>query len=321
MNNFLKLTFSFCACFSLIFSMDVISQEVEEVVVTATKKEKSIQDLAVSVEAFTAESIDTNMIDDFSDLAEVVPGLISDKAIGSGASYSMRGVGSYGVGAAVVGSLVVSMNGHEYGSSSIAEIGFHDLERIEVLKGPQGTLNGRNAVQGLVNVITARPTSEWEGSFDVAAGNYNSSRTNLMLNMPFTDKIGARLAYTTFERDGTIENIHTGNDIDGRDQYGLRLSVDFDISDDTVLQFTHDRSESDDNRQNIGIIVCASHPVFGCDPFQTGTFGQPADTRGSTAAIFNFIAGLNSTADNNSYAGVTVLNSLEKVNLIRDAEH
>tara|TARA_X000000368_G_scaffold147944_2_gene116671 strand:- start:1588 stop:4296 length:2709 start_codon:yes stop_codon:yes gene_type:complete len=321
MNNFLKLTFSFCAIFSLVFSFDVVSQEVEEVVVTATKKEKSIQDLAVSVEAFTAESIDTNMIDDFSDLAEVVPGLITDKAIGSGASYSMRGVGSYGVGAAVVGSLVVSMNGHEYGSSSIAEIGFHDLERIEVLKGPQGTLNGRNAVQGLVNVITARPTSEWEGSFDVYGGSYDATRTNLMLNMPFTDKVAARLAYTTFERNGTIENIHTGNDIDGRDQYGLRLSVDFDISDDTVLQFTHDRSESDDNRQNIGIIVCASHPVFGCDPFQTGTFGQPGDTRGSTAAIFNFIAGLNSTADNNSYAGATVLNSLEKVNINRDPEH
>jgi outer membrane receptor protein involved in Fe transport len=321
MNKFIKLTFSFCACFSLIFSLNIISQEIEEVVVTATKKEKSIQDLAVSVEAFTSESIDSNMIDDFSDLAEVVPGLITDKAIGSGASYSMRGVGSYGVGAAVVGSLVVSMNGHEYGSSSIAEIGFHDLERIEVLKGPQGTLNGRNAVQGLVNVITARPSSEWEGSFDLANGNYNSTRTNLMLNMPFSDSVAARLAYTTFERDGTIENIHTGNDIDGREQYGLRLSVDWDISDSTALEFTHDRSESDDNRQNIGIIVCTPHPVFGCDPFETGTYGQPADTRGSTASIFNFIAGLNSTADNNSYTGATVLNSLEKVNINRDPEH
>ena len=161
MNKFLKLTFSFCACFSLIFSLNVISQEIEEVIVTATKKEESIQDLAVSVEAFTADDIDNNMVDDFSDLAEVVPGLIIDKAIGSGASYSMRGVGSYGVGAAVVGSLVVNMNGHEYGSSTISEIGFHDIERIEVLKGPQGTLSGRNAVQGLVNIVTARPTSEW----------------------------------------------------------------------------------------------------------------------------------------------------------------
>ena len=321
MNKFLKLTFSFCACFSLIFSLNVISQEIEEVVVTATKKEESIQDLAVSVEAFTADDIDNNMVDDFSDLAEVVPGLIIDKAIGSGASYSMRGVGSYGVGAAVVGSLVVNMNGHEYGSSTISEIGFHDIERIEVLKGPQGTLSGRNAVQGLVNIVTARPTSEWGGSFDVSAGNFNSTRSNLMLNMPFSDRVSARLAYTMFERDGTIENIHTGNDIDGRDAYGVRLSVDFDISETTSLEFTYDRSETDDNRQNIGIIVCNSHPVFGCDPFSRGTFGQPGDTRGSTAAIFNFIAGLNGTADNNSYTGATVLNSLEKVNLNRDPDH
>jgi len=321
MNKFLKLTFSFCACFSLIFSLNVISQEVEEVVVTATKKEESIQDLAVSVEAFTADDIDNNMVEDFSDLAEIVPGLIIDKAIGSGASYSMRGVGSYGVGAAVVGSLVVNMNGHEYGSSTISEIGFHDIERIEVLKGPQGTLSGRNAVQGLVNIVTARPTSEWGGSFDVSAGNFNSTRSNLMLNMPFSDRVSARLAYTTFERDGTIENIHTGNDIDGRNAFGVRLSVDFDVSETTSLEFTYDRSETDDNRQNIGIIVCESHPVFGCNPFERGTFGQPGDTRGSTAAIFNFIAGLNGTADNNSYAGATVLGSLEKVNINKDPEH
>jgi len=124
-----------------------------------------------------------------------------------------------------------------------------------------------------------------------------------------------------FERDGTIENIYTGNDIDGRDAYGIRLSVDFDISETTKLEFTHDRSETEDNRQNIGIIVCEPHPVFGCSPFERGTFGQSADTRGSTAAIFNFIAGLNSTADSNSYEGINALGSLEKVNINRDPEH
>ena len=139
--------------------------------------------------------------------------------------------------------------------------------------------------------------------------------------MPFSDRVAARLSYSMFERDGTIENIYTGNDIDGRDAYGIRLSVDFDISETTKLEFTHDRSETEDNRQNIGIIVCTPHPVFGCDPFERGTFGQSADTRGSTAAIFNFIAGLNSTADSNSYEGINALGSLEKVNINRDPEH
>ena len=112
-------------------------EEVEEVVVTATKQEKSVQDVPVSIEAFTAEDIDKNLIEDFSDLAEVVPGLIVDKAISTGASDSMRGVGSYGVGAAVVASLVTSFNCHSVYASALTDVGFHDLERIEVLLGPE----------------------------------------------------------------------------------------------------------------------------------------------------------------------------------------
>ena len=159
MNNVSKyLCFSF---FVFFFSVNTISQEVEEVVVTATKKAESIQDLAVSIEAFTAESIADNMIEDFSDLAEAVPGLIMDKGIGSGASYSIRGTGSYGVGAAVIGSVVTASNGHSYNTSSIADIGFFDLERVEVLKGPQGTKFGRNAV-AKVPVIMALGKREKE---------------------------------------------------------------------------------------------------------------------------------------------------------------
>ena len=94
MNNLLKFTFTFCAFFSLAFTPNVVSQEVEEVVVTATKKEESIQDLAISIEAFTAESMEENMIKDASDLQEVVPGLIIDKGIGSGVSYAIRVTGS-----------------------------------------------------------------------------------------------------------------------------------------------------------------------------------------------------------------------------------
>ena len=144
MNKLSKFSFAtFTALF--FFSLNSLSQEVEEVVVTATKKSESIQDIALSIEAFTSESIAENMIEDISDLAEVVPGLVIDKGIGSGASYSMRGTGSYGVGAAVIGSIVTASNGHVYNSSSIADVGFFDVERIEVLKGPQGTKFGRNA--------------------------------------------------------------------------------------------------------------------------------------------------------------------------------
>ena len=318
MLKFTRLSLNFSFYLSLIFTAFITAQEIEEVVVSATKKEQSVQDIPVSIEAFTAEDIDKNMVEDFSDLAEVVPGLIVDKALGSGSAYSMRGVGSYGVGAAVVPSLITSINGHAVGSSALNDTGFHDLERIEVLKGPQGTLSGRNAVQGLVNLVTARPTGELEGSFEITGGNFNSQRTNIVFNVPVNEKVSMRLAASVFSRDGTIRNISTGNDIDGRESESARLSIDFDMNEKTSFELTYDYQKADDNRQNIGINFCESDPLFGCSPFTVGSIGQTAHPNGSTAGFFNFAAALNSNPTANSYAGITALNSMDKVNLNRD---
>jgi outer membrane receptor protein involved in Fe transport len=318
MLKFTRLSLGFSFYLSLIFSAFITAQEIEEVVVSATKKEQSVQDIPVSIEAFTAEDIDKNMVEDFSDLAEVVPGLIVDKALGSGSAYSMRGVGSYGVGAAVVPSLITSINGHAVGSSALNDTGFHDLERIEVLKGPQGTLSGRNAVQGLVNLVTARPTGELEGTLEITGGNFNSQRTNIVFNVPVNERVSMRLASSLFKRDGTIRNISTGNDIDGRESVAGRLSIDFDMNEKTSLEFTYDYQKADDNRQNIGINFCESDPLFGCSPFTVGSIGQTAHVNGSTAGFFNFAAALNADPTASSYAGIPVLNSMNEVNLNRD---
>ena len=318
MSKFTRLSLGFSFYLSLIFTAFITAQEIEEVVVSATKKEQSVQDIPVSIEAFTAEDIDKNMVEDFSDLAEVVPGLIVDKALGSGSSYSMRGVGSYGVGAAVVPSLITSINGHAVGSSALNDTGFHDLERIEVLKGPQGTLSGRNAVQGLVNLVTARPTGELEGNLEITGGNYNSQRTNIVFNVPLNERVSMRLASSLFKRDGTIKNISTGNDIDGRESVAGRLSIDFDMNEKTSVEFTYDYQKADDNRQNIGVNFCESDPLFGCSPFTVGSIGQTAHVNGSTAGFFNFAAALNADPTANSYSDITVLNSMSEVNLNRD---
>jgi len=135
MNKISKVLLGTFASFALAVPFFVSAQEVEEVVVTATKKAESVQDLALSIEAFTAEDMEKNLIKDASDLQEVVPGLIADKGIGSGVSYAIRGTGSYGVGAAVVGAVVTSMNGHSVGTGAFYDLGFYDVERIEVLKG------------------------------------------------------------------------------------------------------------------------------------------------------------------------------------------
>lgn len=320
MNKFSKLTL-ISTSFLFLLSPNLISQEVEEVVVTATKKEESIQDIALSVEAFTAESIQENMIEDMSDLAEVVPGLIMDKGIGSGASYSIRGTGSYGVGAAVIGAVVTASNGHNYNSSSIADIGFFDVERIEVLKGPQGTKTGRNAVAGLINMITARPTSEFGGSYSIELGNFSTNQFNAHINMPITDSVRSRLAIVSKKRDGTTHNINTGKDFNDINTWAARFSLDWDIGENTTLKLTTEHFEGDDNRTNIGTIYCDPHPLFGCNPLTRGQPNATSDSRGSTAALFNLVAALDYTADRNSYANSITPDSFRYANLNREPVH
>ena len=128
--SIIRGSYAFLATF---FVLKSVAQEIEEVVVTATKKEESTQDLALSVEAYTSEMISENQIYDLSDLAEVVPGFEMGKGIGSGSAFTMRGIGSYGIGAAVVSSLVTNINGHSVGTGQFVDLGMMDIERIEVL--------------------------------------------------------------------------------------------------------------------------------------------------------------------------------------------
>ena len=258
MNNITKVLLSILI---LAVPYALKAQEVEEVVVTATKKSESIQDLALSIEALSSEDVEANMIQDSDDLAEVIPGLITAKGIGSGASYAIRGTGSYGVGAAVVGAIVTAQNGHNFNSSTFADVGFYDVSRIEVLKGPQGTLFGRNAVAGVINVITSRPDSEFSGYVDVESGNFNSKRLTTAVNIPISDTIRTRLALVSSSRDGMSKNLRTGEDFDDRDGLGVRLSMDFDIGDDSTLKFTYDRYESEDNR-NILELLFVKHMSY-----------------------------------------------------------
>ena len=319
MSNFNKYFYGIFAASFL--AVSAIAQEVEEVVVTATKKSESIQDLALSIEAFTGDQVDENMIADMDDLAEVVPGLITAKGIGSGVSYAIRGTGSYGVGAAVVGAVVTAYNGHAVGASSLADVGLYDVERVEVLKGPQGTLFGRNAVAGVINVISARPEAEFSGSVDLDIGDHNSSRLTSVVNMPITDSIRTRLAVTSYSRDGFSTNTVTNEKFDDRDAIGMRLSADWDIDGDSVLKLTYEKYEGEDNRNNIGTAFCASDPLLGCDPTRVGGPNVVASPAGSTAGLSNVVYGLVPSSLINTYADSIFEETFDKAQLNRIPEH
>jgi outer membrane receptor protein involved in Fe transport len=305
----------------VIISFAVTAQEIEEVVVTATKKEESVQDLALSIEAVNAESLDVNQVYDVSDLTEIIPGLETAKGIGSGSGWVMRGMLSYGIGAGVIASVVTSVNGHSVNDSVVADTGFFDLERIEVLKGPQGTLFGRNAVNGVINLVTARPTSEFEGSYDVQIGNFGAIRTNAVLNMPISDNLRTRLALVSNKRDGMVTNIVTGNDYDDRNDLAFRLSVDYDLSDRTQIKFTYSEQESDDSRPQEEVSFCAQDPYYGCNPYVRGGMNIAADNRGHFAGALGFLAHLDTDTISNAFSGQTASDDFTQVALNREPSH
>ena len=306
------------------FSFAITSQEIEEVVVTVTKKAESVQDIAISIEALSAESLKENQVYDVSDLAEITPGLETAKVIGSGSAWIVRGVGSGGIGAGVTASVVTAVNGHSVNDSVVADTGFMDLERVEVLKGPQSTLYGRNAANGVINLITARPTSEFEGSYDVEIGNYGKITTKAVVNMPFSDSLKTRLAVMSNKRDGMVKNLVTGNDFDDRNDEAFRLSVDWDISDTTNLQFTYGQQESDDNRFQEEISYCQQDQFYGCNPYELGDANVAADSRGHISGFFGFLAHLQPGTISNVYSSNAALYSSEDfgaINLNREPTH
>ena len=318
----IKLFLKNTLLFNLVFiSFATSAQEVEEVVVTATKKAESTQDLALSIEALTAESLDVNQVYDVSDLAEVTPGLETSKVIGSGSGWTIRGMGSFGIGAGVIASVVTAVNGHSVNDSVVADTGFFDLERVEVLKGPQGTLYGRNAANGVINLITARPTSEFEGKYSVDVGNFGKIQTEAVVNMPLSDRLRTRLAVLSNKRDGMITNTVTGNDFDDRSDTAYRLSIDYDISDVTQLQFTYSDQESDDNRMQEEVSFCAQSLFFGCSPYERGGMNVAADTRGHFAGAFALLAHLPNGQVENSFANPVASRDFTKVGLNRAPTH
>ena len=307
---------------NLVFiSVAASAQEIEEVVVTATKKSESIQDLALSIEALSAEALDVNQIYDVSDLADVTPGLETSKGIGSGSAWTIRGMGSFGIGAGVIASVVTAVNGHSVNDSVVADIGFFDLERVEVLKGPQGTLFGRNAANGVINFITARPSNEYGGEFNVDIANFDSKKTTAVLNLPISDALRTRFAVMSNERGGMVTNRVTGNVFDDRSDLAFRLSVDYDLSDRTQVLFTYSDQKSDDNRFQEEVTYCAQDQFFGCDPYQRGGMNVPLDTRGGFAGAFGFLAHLYPGTIQNGFDSSVASTDFTEVSLNREPTH
>ncbi|KTE22553.1 TonB-dependent receptor [Sphingopyxis sp. H050] len=238
-----------------------------EIVVTAQRQSERLQDVPIAVSAFSAESLEAQQIENPSDLQLTLPNVTFTKTNFTSSSFTIRGIGDLCVGVSCDSATAIHQNESPLIGTRLFETEFFDLERIEVLRGPQGTLFGRNATSGVVNVVTAKPDLTGFGaSGEFEYGNYNSIKAKGMVNLPIGDTLGVRIAGFYLNRDGYTKNLFDNSRIDDRDMYAIRGSIRWQPTPDTTLDLLGYYFRENDNRMRIQKQYCQRDAtgVLGC---------------------------------------------------------
>ena len=245
---------------------------IEEIIVTSQRTEESLQDVPIAVTALTGDMLEDMQIESGSDLQLVTPSLSFQGADARGGAFNIRGITNLAVSATAESGVEIHVNDLPVGSTTMQDGEFLDLERIEVLRGPQGTLYGKNSVGGAINLITARPVfGESLGKASVDMGDFDLLKTKLMLNIPLGDSMAMRIATSSVERDGNIKNIYSKAPtpyINNRDSNSFRISLAWQVNDSTDILLVHENYDEDSTRHYVNNRYCKRDPsvAVGCTP-------------------------------------------------------
>lgn len=176
---------------------------IETVVVTAQKRSENIQNVPIAISAFTQKELKAEQVAGGPDLIKEIPNVTFSKTNFTGYNIQIRGIGTQAISVTTDPAVAIAFNNIPFIRNHFFEQEFFDVEDVEVLRGPQGTLYGRNAPAGVVNIVSAKPTDQYEASASVDVGNYDERRLEGMVNIPIIgDKLALRLAGEWTSRDG-----------------------------------------------------------------------------------------------------------------------
>ena len=224
----------------------------EEIVVTAQKRPQTLQDVPISVAVLGNEALNDAGLDKIEDIQHYVPNLQMTES-GISTQMYVRGIGS-GNNQGFEQSVGQYVDGVYYGRQQLIRAPFFDLERIEVLRGPQGVLFGKNTIAGALNMTTAKPTDELTGSVSVEAGDFGIMDTQAMISGPLSDDVRGRLAVRYYEEDGYFSNVFRGRDETQREDVGIRGSLEWDVTDELRLGLKVESNRFDAVGRSIAII-------------------------------------------------------------------
>lgn len=239
-----NLCFSILLSISLSLSFSVNAQDMEEVVVEAERQENSTLDVTESIDAFDLEDLETQQIKGFADISNAVPGLTSSPSGAQGLRFTLRGIGARDSQLGVESKVGLYVDGAFLGRASGLVFDIVDLERVEVLKGPQGFTFGRNAIGGVINLITAKAdVEEMYGRLELKAGNFGRKNVTGLINVPISDSLAFRAAAFKNIQDGWVKNNGLGEDWSGYDREGLRVSGRWIASESIIIDYTYDEAD------------------------------------------------------------------------------
>lgn len=281
----------------------------EEIVVTARKREESLLEVPLSISALTADQIDTIGIKDVSELADFIPGFFMNNQNGSRSDRGFRDLKFRGL--TLSNNTFVSSGGQVFVDGAPAlggEVeGLSEIERVEVLRGPQNTYFGRSALSGAINFITKKPNmEEFGGRVDVEFSRHNSSDITLALEGPLVEnKLAIRVATHQLNQGGSYENAATGGRLGGRQTESYSLSLYATPTDKLEARLSLSMFEHDDDPSPV-IQIKRSDGLFNCDPGAGGGVNIYicGDVPGAKDIPASFIA-QNSEIDAFRRAGIT----------------
>ena len=244
-HHILWLSCAMLVLFSAMPPMALSQAEIEEIVVTATKRGANLQEIPASVVVFGEDRIETTEIRNTRDLSYSVPGMVAAHLNGSNL-ITMRGLGTRSTSGNDDPAVAQHVDGVYQPRTQAVLLALSDLERVEVLKGPQGTLYGRNSTGGAINYVTRKPTEEFEGSISVLAGNFDRTHAKGHISGPIADGVMARASFYYNDRDGYVENLtDTFEDMRGDETVGGKLALRFEPSDNLTIDVSASHIETD----------------------------------------------------------------------------
>ena len=247
--SLLSLSVAIAATLSSGVSAESSTLVFEEVLVTAEKRSESLQDLSQAITVLDGDDLDTQQISSFVDLSAIAPGVNIAKNEGFKTVITIRGVGNEANQNAIANpSVSYHLDGIYVASPFALQTDFLDLQRIEVLRGPQGTLFGQNSTGGAINVVTQAPSLEdFFGKADLTLGDYGLVKARAAYNLPLTDTLAVRASVISNSRDGFTDNLTLGQDLDDANSTSARVRVLYAPRDNFRANFTAQIFDEDRN--------------------------------------------------------------------------